>query len=172
MSDEWETPPELFNYLNKIFYFDWDACCNAKNCLVPPQLFQIKDWEYRDNYDFLNFNFSDTIINNIFMNPPYSNPRPFIQRAIQLAKRYNDHSITTVALLKYDSTKLFSLYLSAYDNIQVFYRLEDIWYYGENNRSNVQLYLLPERIKFYKDGKPAKSVANFPCCVVVIRGGG
>lgn len=89
MNDEWQTPKEFFDLLNDEFNFDFDVCQN-KNGLLP----------YLGDY-FL----SDYKDCKCFMNPPYSKPKPFVNRAIELIK----NNVKTVCLLKCDtSTILFN----------------------------------------------------------------
>lgn len=107
-SDQWETPQELFDELNKEFNFDIDLCANEHNTKC----------EYYCT-DYLAE--SVTITNNIgehdltldfienkvlFMNPPYSNPLPFMEKAF-LDCKYNK----IVCLLKVDpSTKWWAVF--------------------------------------------------------------
>lgn len=139
-SDEWETPPDLFDELYGEFHFDIDLCATSENkkcCFWLKNIF---------DPDILNESYWPLTGDQQagFMNPPYSNPYPFIKRALELQEKYK---FTLVMLLKLDpTTKWFKLF---------------------ENKSEVRL--LPKRIRFYKDGKPGKHTANFPCCVVVIR---
>ncbi len=76
LSDEWETPDWLFDELDREFNFDIDLCATANNkkvggyCvnyLVTDIAYIITDKRYK--------------IGSAFMNPPYSNPKPFIEKA-------------------------------------------------------------------------------------------
>ena len=65
-SDNWQTPPELYDKLNKEFDFDFDPCpINGKNGLT-------FDWGKRN-----------------FINPPYSRKlkEAFVLRAIEEARK-------------------------------------------------------------------------------------
>jgi site-specific DNA-methyltransferase (adenine-specific) len=65
-SDNWQTPPELYNKLNEEFNFDFDPCpINGKNGLIG-------DWGERN-----------------FINPPYSRKlkEVFVYKAIEQSKK-------------------------------------------------------------------------------------
>lgn len=83
LSDEWQTPDWLFKELDEEFNFDIDLCATAEN-------------------NKCRYYFSDYLLNVIegpvrgmsppfegsccFMNPPYSNPKPFIEKAWEDSK--------------------------------------------------------------------------------------
>lgn len=86
-NDSWRTPDDLFEILDKGgiyqdihfegFHFDIDLCANEENT---------KCNQYY--YDYLNNKDSAICFSNelreikcAFMNPPYSNPKPFIEKA-------------------------------------------------------------------------------------------
>lgn len=102
LSDQFRTPPWLFKLLDETFGpFFVDACCNKNNCLVS---FQKEALQYynEENYDYLasdmrkiyekvgeiRGNMMLTTSPNIFMNPPYSNSIPFVQKAWEDAKYF------------------------------------------------------------------------------------
>lgn len=88
-SDLWQTPQDLFDKLDEEFNFKYDVCQNGTNGLKP----------YLG--DYFTTEYKDCIC---FMNPPYSKPNKFIERAIELVR----NNVTTVCLLKSDtSTKIF-----------------------------------------------------------------
>ena len=83
LSDEWRTPKWLFDELNEEFNFDIDLCATKENS---------KDTRYCKDYlnNKVGYTFDDSVIGKeivwdliecAFMNPPYSNPRPFIEKA-------------------------------------------------------------------------------------------
>lgn len=90
LSDEWRTPQWLFNELNQEFNFVIDLCATEKNRKV----FNIWSEDYlNDNYlgwyDCHTPIYKDLIKNLTlcaFMNPPYSNPKPFIEKAWEDSK--------------------------------------------------------------------------------------
>lgn len=129
-SDLWQTPKDLYDDLNREFKFDYDVCQNGTNGLAP----------YLG--DYFTSNYSHCVC---FMNPPYSNPTKFVNRAIELTK----DGVVTVCLLKCDtSTKLFhDVFLSKYE-----------------------VRFLKGRLKFTHPNKQTIHRANFPSMIVVIRG--
>ena len=70
--DEWETPKELFNILNKQYHFDLDCCANIKNR---------KTKLYFD--DFLN---NVTGIYGVWMNPPFSKAREMFEHFFEIVQ--------------------------------------------------------------------------------------
>lgn len=87
VKDQWETPLDLFSELDREYNFLIDACTsNGNNSKCP---FFLKDATLFWNQDNLSsvdsdspyvehLDFSDY---SVFMNPPYSNPKPFLERA-------------------------------------------------------------------------------------------
>lgn len=93
LSDEWQTPRSLFYKLDQEFNFQVDLCASSTNAKA----------EYIG--DIFKFYPMPTIYSG-FMNPPYSDPRPFIERAWELSKIMN-----VVCLLKVDpSTKWWGIF--------------------------------------------------------------
>jgi len=84
--DTWATPQYLFNWLNSIYDFDIDLCADVDNSKCSNWIdiednSLIRDW----------FSYGDTG----FCNPPYSNIKPWIDKAIAEAKK----GFTTVMLI-------------------------------------------------------------------------
>lgn len=90
--DCYRTPKYVFNWLQKLYYwFNLDGCATARNTLC-------HNWIGKGSpicEDFLSDELFqallDEIVNaceclRIFVNPPYSNPLPFVQRAVELRK--------------------------------------------------------------------------------------
>ncbi|MCR1838515.1 phage N-6-adenine-methyltransferase [Pasteurella caecimuris] len=80
--DHYRTPKYVFNWLNRRFHFDVDGCASKENALCA---------EYIDsNFDFLTCsmrgfqNSCEKENLRIFVNPPYSDPLPFVKRAAEL----------------------------------------------------------------------------------------
>jgi phage N-6-adenine-methyltransferase len=97
MSDSWQTPQWLFDELNEEFNFDLDLCCTQENTKCPP--FCIGDYLTFDVKQFKD-------LNACFMNPPYSNPQPFIEKAWEDSKHCK-----IVCLVKCDpSTKWWGVF--------------------------------------------------------------
>lgn len=123
LGDESETPPWLFEYWDRIFQFDRDVACTRKNALAPPVLSALEDdWGKRN-----------------WLNPPYSNPKPFLERASQ-------EPTLTVALLKFDPSTTW-------------------WEFVREAKTTV----LPieKRVRFYYQGQPQRHVAPFPSAIVI-----
>ncbi len=139
-SDQWETPQALFDELSKEFNFYIDLCANADNC---------KLWRFAD--DYLNTQFTEVNkgVMSAFMNPPYSNPLPFITKAWEDSKM-----CCIVALIKADtSTKTFGVF----------------WDYEKNKpKPGCEVRFLSKRLKFERNGVASKNCANFPSVIVVM----
>lgn len=154
--DELRTPPTLFKELDSVFNFFWDACCNKNNCLVKTQTLKVSNspllgW---DNYDYLttilpNINKGS---GNVFVNPPFSNPFPFVEKAWDDSQFFR-----VVMLLKADMTTKwlnYTLERGCYVhhnqlNNKVSDCVEDLVSDMVNNNCNIGILHLRERIKFY-----------------------
>lgn len=105
--DCWQTPRYVFNWLNNIYQFDIDGCANHKNALTTNYIGRFGVAE-----SFLEFDLIELITDyakadlRFWVNPPYSNPLPFVQRAVELMKS----NCTVVMLLPADkSTKWYQV---------------------------------------------------------------
>ena len=140
-SDLWETPQRLFDELNREFKFTYDICANKNNS-------KCKNW----CEDYLN---DDSIkyVGSAFMNPPYSNPLPFVKKAYEDSKYCK-----IVCLLKCDtSTKTWSVF----------------WDYENNKpKPGVEVRFLPKRLKFERNSVASKNCANFPSVIVIMDNSG
>ncbi len=123
--DSLETPPWLFRQLNEAFNFGWDAASSKENNLV-------------GGYgNCLELNWCDRAWGVVYLNPPYSNPSPFLANAVY----YMTKRVTTVALIKGDpSTRWWNDYVEPY----------------------AQLKWIRKRLRFYYKGQPTEHAANFP----------
>ena len=89
LSDCWQTPKWLFDELNEEFSFDIDLCATKENskCLL-----FYRDYinnvlaEYYSDFDDWMFPVKSPKDVTCFMNPPYSNPKPFIEKAWEDSK--------------------------------------------------------------------------------------
>jgi len=112
LSDGWQTPADLFNVLNKEFNFDIDLTATKENSkcndyysdyLNDVFCHRVKD--YVRNYSIKELS-ANTVDLTCFMNPPYSNPKLFIEKAWE-DSRY----CKIVCLVKCDpSTKWWSTF--------------------------------------------------------------
>lgn len=169
-SDLFQTPTELFEVIDKHYGpIIWDACCSKDNCLSKTQKAycegyitgQELSWH---SYDYLSLNIREISndiyhhcqddINNystIFMNPPYSSPRKFIEKAWEDSKNFRviclvkaDHSVKWYRNLRKESRWV--LQYGPQDNNE-----NTILQYADAiNKSRPELAIieLPERIRF------------------------
>lgn len=91
MNDEWETPDELFNALDKEFNFQYDLCANVENT-------RCHSWS--SDMELFMANYDDEPFRNYWMNPPYS--RKNIDLCIENAYRLSLDGNTVVCLVRDD----------------------------------------------------------------------
>ena len=145
-SDCWQTPQWLFQQLDKEFHFDIDVCADKWNRKFSKF--------FSTEHDCLH---QEWTINkqpiSCFMNPPYSCPKPYIEKALQESEK----GCTVICLLKVDtSTRWWALF----------------WDYEKHQpRLGIEVRFLPKRIKFDSPynftGK--KTSAAFASCIVVMK---
>lgn len=158
--DEMETPNWLYNLLEVVFSFDVDLCSTDSNFKCA---YNITDLLTRRPHDF------DESIKSAFMNPPYSNPGPFLEKAWDLSKY-----MTVICLVKDDpSTKWYQDRVRDANEIETAYpySFDDIRTLNYFRDSNVNLTIvrLPKRIKFEYKGRPLAHTAAFPVCLMIMR---
>lgn len=138
-SDLWETPQYLFEALDKEFQFKIDLCAIGGNNNKTPMY-------AKDYFKFLASDFKGCAG---FMNPPYSEPLHFLQKAYADSKH-----MVIVCLIKADtSTKAWGVF----------------WDYETNRaKPGVEVRFLPKRLKFERNGIPSSHSANFPSAIVVL----
>jgi len=71
MGDEWYSPAFVFNSLNTVF--DLDVCHPPRPTNVPCDMYYTKEDNSLEK-DWHGF---------VWMNPPYSNPKPFVQKWLE-----------------------------------------------------------------------------------------
>ena len=130
--DSWRTPPKVFEYFNKKYNFTLDIASSVDNHLCDKYL-------TRED-DALSYNV-DTILEDgdyIWCNPPYSDVRPWVSKAIENKIK----GFGTVMLLKNDtSTK---------------------WFKDIVNNANEVVFVVGGRIQFLPpDNTVTKSSNNF-----------
>jgi len=188
-SDAWQTPQELFNELNEEFHFDIDLCANKENskCRDYCVDYLTNYWKCGlDNENTTRIDLKESMgrgqfITSAFMNPPYSNPKPFIEKAWEDSKYCK-----IVCLVKCDpSTKWWATFWNyniIYDNIECKERFN-------SPKLGCEIRFLPKRIKFdhpdfctkhgpggYKGDikwcfaceKPCKTGGNFSSALIIM----
>jgi site-specific DNA-methyltransferase (adenine-specific) len=154
-SDKWETPEWLYDKLDREFGFDADLCAdyfnNKATRWFEDYLHEELYVDYRDCPEAVarneHWDWSD--FNAAFINPPYSNPLPFIEKA------YEDSKVCKiVALIKCDpSTKTWDVF----------------WDYKNHcPKPGVEVRFLPKRLRFEYQGKPGKHAAAFPSAIIIM----
>lgn len=83
--DDWRTPPELYARLEREFGFAWDAACTFQNCLAPSGAHYGGPHGFPQTGDALAMSWP--ISGPIWMNPPYSNLKPWLSRAREAGLR-------------------------------------------------------------------------------------
>ena len=152
-SDCWETPQDLFDELNNEFQFEIDLCASKEN---KKARFYGDYFKLNPLYELVTISSTEEYtkshppkkVGACFMNPPYSNPLPFLTKAWEDSKL-----CCIVALIKADtSTKTFGVF----------------WDYEKNKpKPGCEVRFLPKRLKFERDGVPSKNCANFPSVIVI-----
>lgn len=113
-SDDWKTPKWLYNHLNSRFNFNDDPCPIGGNGGLD------REWGTRT-----------------FFNPPYSNPKPWVEKAI-LESRKGKH---IVMLLRVDvSTRWYKLLMK--ENVHIAYFNERI--FKGSNFCSMLVFIHPE----------------------------
>lgn len=189
LSDCYQTPQWLFDLLNEEFRFAVDACAIPSNKKCNRY---IEDATNRWADCVERFEALSKEDRSIFMNPPYSNPGPFLERAWEFSKH-----MRVVCLVRDDpSTKWYQKlkqrvtgYDEAgyYDNSTTLYPMnmgQDLKECCIFSDEPLVIIRLPERLRFeasedmYKatpnnfrrteDGRiECKNVYNFPCCIMI-----
>ncbi|MGV7078460.1 phage N-6-adenine-methyltransferase [Testudinibacter sp. P80/BLE/0925] len=92
--DTYQTPDEIYADLDAEFGITIDGCTDGTNAKC--------DRFITKEMDFLTYELSNEVV---FINPPYSKPKPFVERAVDLFKNNN---CTVIMVLPVDiSTKWF-----------------------------------------------------------------
>ena len=101
-NDLWETPPAVYKRLNKEFSFLADMAASKHNAKC--RIFYTEednslgfDWAYRMGVDKVILNEYGEV-GSVFVNPPYSNPMPWVKKAIEAQA----DGLTVVMLLNAD----------------------------------------------------------------------
>lgn len=140
--DDWETPENVFDELNKEFNFQLDAAADKKNRLCEVYFDKRLEGALSDKSDWSN----KGKISSVFVNPPYSMMREFVKKGYEesLSKK-----ITVVMLIaSRTDTKVFHDYVMKAKEIR----------------------FIKGRLKFCLNSIPSKNAASFPSAVVIFDG--
>lgn len=139
-SDEWATPQDFFDTLDKEFCFELDAAATEENAKCPV-------W-FGGLIDALTVKAWCTVPCSIFVNPPYSQCAAFVAKAVEQAR----HGHTVVCLVP------------ARTDTRWFH--EHAWDATQNQpRPGVEVRFVKGRLKF----GGAKNGAPFPSMLVIFR---
>lgn len=94
-SDEYGTPRWLIRRLHQVIDFDLDAAAGAEPI-------EIADHRFTEDDDALSQNWDQDNVDSIYLNPPYSNPEPFLERLVDAV--VNGSVSVGVALTKSDTS--------------------------------------------------------------------
>jgi site-specific DNA-methyltransferase (adenine-specific) len=146
-SDEWETPQDLYEALDREFNFTLDAAATAENAKCPDYLGP--DHPAEALRDALRVSWGVFCDEAVWCNPPYSKVRAFVEKAVRTSL-----AGTTVVML-----------LPARTDTRWFHDL--IWdRHHHRPLYEVEVRFLKGRLKF----GGSKDSAPFPSMVVVFRG--
>ena len=126
-NDDWETPIELFNQLNKEFGFTVDVAADITNAKLP-KFFSKKE----------NGLLQSWAGENVFCNPPYSNLYPWLQKA---AEEQKNGAVSVFLIPARTDTQAFHEFV--WDNIL------------HKTRTKVAVRFLKGRLKFNNCDVPA-----------------
>lgn len=91
-NDEWMTPQWLFDELNKEFNFDIDLCATRENSkcnhLCWDFLHGLTGSKDSNCIGTIYDDYEHGLISCGFINPPYSNPKPFIEKAWEVSELF------------------------------------------------------------------------------------
>ncbi len=121
-TDNWSTPKDLYNSLNNEFNFDFDPC------------------PLRSKEDGLEIDWKG----NIFINPPYSNVAPFLEKGVEELNKGNAKVLVYLLASRTD-VKWFHKYIY--------------------NKPNVEIRFIKGRLHF----GDSKNSAPFPSMIVIFR---
>lgn len=96
----YQTPQFVFDYMNRKYRFDWDGCASSENALCKKFISKELDITKPETQALIEKGA------RVWINPPYSNPLPFVEAAVSLM---TERDCTVVMLLPADkSTKWFT----------------------------------------------------------------
>lgn len=105
--DSWGTPLKLFRWVQSRYPVDVDVCASDANHLLPVYFTERRNCLSVDWHQYTKSGY-------VYCNPPYSNPLPFVQKAIE----QTEYGVKTVMLVNLDpSTRWFKLALSSCERV-------------------------------------------------------
>lgn len=109
-NDNFETPDELFDQLNRIFNFTLDAACTSTNCKCP------KGYYYDKGQDSLKMNWGG---DRVFCNPPFSRKSEFIKKAYMEVLFHNCPIVVMVLPLNCMDSEAFQNFVYTYFDFEI-----------------------------------------------------
>ena len=156
-NQNWETPPELFEYIERKYLeskFDYDLCASKSNT-------KCEKYFSKENSIF-DASYTQLQDKNLWCNPPYSGDSTHgTAHFVSLCHYLNIHYRCTVALLL-PTTCTSSRYFQTHIG-------EDM---KDCNSNNAEVYFLPKRIKFISETGATQQNASFSSMVIIFRGAG
>jgi phage N-6-adenine-methyltransferase len=139
LSDEWETPQGLFEYLCHEYDIDCqlDVCCDD---------FNIKGTYRLPNGNSLDYEWVNHFKSDVWCNPPHSQNEKFVRKAHE---QWQKHNINIMMILPCNT--------------------QSSVYWHECIEGIVEYHPIKGRIKFLVNGEPSKHPSRNAYCVVIWR---
>jgi phage N-6-adenine-methyltransferase len=141
-SDEWETPREVVDRLAQSYGpFDLDPCCRPETAKAP--LFFTKDDD----------GLQQAWCGRVWVNPPYSDPRPWIERAIRATNEREARSVVMLLPAAIDTTWFHDLVLPHGDVVFMRGRIKFIGWKGTpigSPKAGTILAVFPKREQVFR----------------------
>lgn len=99
-NDNWRTPDQIFNMLNREFNFCIDIAADKNNYKVKFYLTEHDDALSYNWADYIKASGFDLNLKWIWCNPPYSNPMPWVKKALEA----QSNGVGVVMLLNDDNS--------------------------------------------------------------------
>lgn len=152
--DEWETPQDLLDALGEEFKFIIDACATQANQKCYFRLSNaLEPWIDQKLIDYRGKQFPLRVWPNgaVFMNPPFSSPKPFLEQAWEFSMH-----MPVVCLVP--NTIITAQYMDFLFDSDHYYRVP---------KDGLEIRYLPRRTKFTHPNKKASSPA-FGCMLLIM----
>ncbi len=150
-SDEWQTPPDLYNFLNHFFEFKLDPCTTKDNPLKTKYYFTKEIHLTDDEEDGLNEPWPNV---STFVNPPYSEIKKWITKIKEEWQyRLDYHSLDDECSW---GVKPIVILVPA--------RVDTQWFEDITNVPLAKVMFIKGRLKF----GGSESGAPFPSCLIIL----